>query len=200
MAIASPVREPLRAAARWRFSVDDYARLHAIGLIPEDVRTELIEGEIYAMAPIGPGHAAVQSSLQTFLTLRLGALGLVRGQNPLHLDDRTLVQPDVHVVRPDPDGYLSRHPMAADTLLVVEVADASLRHDRQRKLPLYARFGIPEVWLVAPADQTLEVHREPVDGRYAEMRVLRAGETVGPACAPDAAVDVGALLTARLRA
>lgn len=198
MAIASPVREPLRAAARWRFSVDDYVQLHAIGLIPEDVRTELIEGEIYAMPPIGPGHAAVQSSLHTFLALRLGALGLVRGQNPLHLDDLTLVQPDVHVVRPDLDGYLRRHPMADDTLLVIEVADSSLRHDRQRKLPLYARFDIPEVWLVVLADQTLEVYREPVDGRYAEKRVLRAGDTVGLACAPDVVVDVGTMLRARL--
>lgn len=198
MAIASPVREPLRAAARWRFSVEDYVQLHAIGLIPEDVRTELIEGEIYAMPPIGPGHAAIQSSLQTFLTLRLGALGFVRGQNPLHLDDRTLVQPDVHVVRPDPDGYLSRHPMAPDTLLVVEVADSSLRHDRQRKLPLYARFGIPEAWVVVLADHALEVYREPVDGRCAVAQVLHAGDVVAPTAAPDVAVDVGTLLKARL--
>jgi Uma2 family endonuclease len=92
------------------------------------------------------------------------------------------------------DGYETGHPGASDTLLVIEVADTSLEADRQEKIPLYARAGIPEAWLVNLRDDAIEIHREPQAGVYAGLRTARRGETVTPLAFPSVASLVDHIL------
>ena len=159
------------AIVRHRWSVDDYYRLAEAGVFNEDSRIELVEGEVVDMAPIGSKHAFSLNKLTRLLYPKLESRFVVRIQDPIHLDDHNEPQPDL-VVALDRD-YSAGHPRAADILLVVEVADSTLVYDRDVKLPLYARHGIPQCWLLDVNAGTLTVFQEPVDGRYRQVASIR---------------------------
>ena len=146
------------------------------------------------MAPIGSDHAATTDILNE-LVARAIATGRVqvRVQGPLRLDRRNEPQPDLMLLRTRPDRYRSRHPTAADVLLLVEVADTSLAYDRGPKLALYARHGVPEVWLVDLVGRAVEICREPGPDGYAERRRLSEGLAT-PTLVPELAIDVATLL------
>ncbi len=173
----------------------DYERMVAKGLFDPEARVELVEGVIYDMAAHGSIHATgvrlVERALQ-----RIFSSGFdVRGQMPLALGHDSEPEPDVAVVLGDILDYSRNHPTTA--VLVVEVSDQSLGHDRKRKLPLYARSGIPEAWILNLRERTLEVYREPSGGptsRYSTRTDLRAGDTVSPLGQPEAVIEVSALL------
>ena len=114
-------------------------------------------------------------------------------QNPLRLDRRNEPQPDLMLLRPRADDYASSHPTAADVLLLVEVADSSLAYDRGPKLALYARHGVPEVWVVDLVGRAVEICREPGAEGYAERRRIIEGLAT-PTLAPELVIDVTALL------
>ena len=161
------------AIPRHRFTVDDFARLGEAGIFAEDDRVELIDGEIRDMTPIGPPHAWIVNRLIRKLVLHLDNRAWVSAQNPLRLDGHTEPQPDLVVARGGEDDYAERHPEAGDVLLVVEVADSSLRYDRAEKMPRYARAGIPEAWLVDVTGRAVTVCTVPGSGGYARERVFR---------------------------
>lgn len=163
---------------RHRFTVDDFALLGEAGIFTEDDRVELIDGDVRDMTPIGPPHAWIVSRLNRRLVLHVAGRGYVSVQNPLRLDDHTEPLPDLVVARGDEDDYADRHPEARDILLVVEVADSSLRYDRAEKMPRYARAGIPEAWLVDVTGRAVAVHTEPRPGGYARERVFRPGAEI----------------------
>ena len=132
----------------------------------EDSRVELLVGALVDMTPQGPMHANVVSRLGEHLVRQLPGNVQTRVQSPLALSDDSEPEPDIAVV---PAGdYRTAHPARA--VLVVEVADASLRKDRGIKTAIYATAGIPEFWLVNLPDQVVEVHRSPTSGRYADIR------------------------------
>jgi Uma2 family endonuclease len=164
----------LPAVELHRFTRDEYQRMDAAGLFP--ARVELIEGAVYDMSPQKSTHAGVVSLAEAALRSVFGAGYYVRVQMPLALGDDSEPEPDVAVVLGNPREYLAEHPKTA--LLVVEVADTSLRHDRGRKLPLYARCGIPEAVLIDLTRQTIEVHREPTSEGYRSRTVLGRGDTL----------------------
>lgn len=142
------------------------------GLFSEDDRIELVEGEIYEMSPVGERHAACVRKLNNLLARLLASEAVVDVQNPLHLSRFSLPQPDLVLLRPRGDFYAQGHPRSEDVLLLIEVADTSLDHDREVKVPLYARHGIVEVWLVDLEGRSVEVFTEPgVDG-YGRRRVV----------------------------
>lgn len=177
-----------------RFTVDEYHRMAEVGILHEDDRVELIDGEIIALPPIGPGHAG---TLEDFADRIRSALPLgfrVRTQNPIVLHDRAEPQPDLVIVPLRDDNYRRGHPTDADVLLVVEVADTTLSYDRHTKAPMYARAGIPELWIVNLIDRVVEVYREPVDGVYRSVEVARSGDTLRPLAFPDIAILVSDLL------
>ena len=163
---------------RHRFTVDDFALLGEAGVFTEDDRVELIDGEIRDLTPISPSHAWIVSRLMRRLVLHLADRGYVSVQNPLRLDDRTEPLPDLVVARGGEDDYAERHLEARDVLLVVEVADSSLRYDRAEKMPRYAKAGIPEAWLVDVTGRTVAVHTEPGPGGYAREQVFRPGTEI----------------------
>jgi Uma2 family endonuclease len=168
--------EPVRR----RFSVDDYYEMARAGILGEDDRVELIEGEIVEMSPIGRGHASCVDRLNRYLVFRVGEAAIVRVQGPVRLNEFAELQPDVALLRFRPDFYALGHPTPFDVLLIVDVVETSSRYDRQVKMPLYATAGIPEYWLVDLGEETVTVHREPQPAGYGGVRVLRPGERLAP--------------------
>lgn len=189
MAVAA---EPERVAEgrRYRFTVDEFARMGEAGIFTEDDRVELIDGEILEMTPIGALHAAVVSRLTELLVTRLAGKAYVSVQNPIRLGDHTEPQPDLVVARRRDSLYTDRHPEARDIHLVIEVADPSLRYDKQEKVPRYGRAGVPETWLVDLDAREVTVYTDPGPGAYANRQVRHRGDDVVAAGMPEIRVSV----------
>ena len=169
----------VRLAATRRFTVDEYYRMTAAGILTEEDRVELIEGEIVQMSPIGSRHASCVARLDRLCNRLVGELALVFCQNPVRLNEHSEPEPDLMLLKPRADEYAGAHPGPADVLLIIEVADTSAGYDRTEKAPLYARFGIPEMWLVDLSRDLVEVLRNPSARGYRTVRVCRRGERIG---------------------
>jgi len=178
--------------ARYRFTVDDYYRLAQAGILGEDDRVELIEGEIVMMTPIGSPHAASVTGITRLLVGPLGDRAVVRIQLPVRLDDHSEPEPDVCIARPRADLYAGAHPGPADVLLLIEVSDSSLAYDRGVKVPLYARSGIEAVWVVELGRSLVHVHGNPAPDGYLERRASRPGDRL-PIPGTDVTIDAGDL-------
>jgi Uma2 family endonuclease len=180
---------------RRRFTVEEYHRMGETGILPEDNRIELITGDIVVREPVSARHAGTVDRLTRLWTSRLGDRAIVRVQNPIQFPrEDSELQPDVMLLRPREDFYATRHPEAPDVLVLIEVADTTLRLDRRVKIPLYARAGVREVWLVDLTTARLEVCREPVGDGFGNVRVLTRGERVLPEAFPDLTIDVADLV------
>ncbi len=176
---------------RHKLDVDAYHRMADAGILGEDDRVELIDGEIIDMAPIGQGHAATVNGLNRALVMACGTRAIVSVQNPVRLDRLNEPQPDFAVLRPRADFYAKgKRPGPRDVLLLVEVAHSSLRFDQTVKLPLYARAGIPELWIVDLHRRALDAYRRPTGGEYAEVATHRPGDQLALAAAPDLIVTL----------
>jgi Uma2 family endonuclease len=160
------------------FTVHDYHRMAEVGLLSEDSRVELIEGEIIEMSPIGSTHGGTVKRSSAFLNRTLGDAVIVSVQDPIRLNDFSEPQPDIALLKPRKDFYSKSHPMPEDVLVVIEVADTSVNYDRNVKLPLYARAGISEAWLVVLAKDVIEVHSQPKNGKYQKVQRLKRGKTL----------------------
>lgn len=154
--------------ARHRLTTADYHKMGAAGIFGPADRVELIEGGIIDMAPIGSAHAGVVALLNNLLVPAVTGKAIVNVQNPIVLGDHSEPQPDLTVLKPRPDFYRDSHPTPTDLILLIEVAETSLDFDRQIKLPLYARYSVPEVWLVDLQQKALTIHRAPLGGAYQE--------------------------------
>jgi Uma2 family endonuclease len=161
------------------FTVEEYHRMAEAGILAEDERVELIDGEIVEMAPIGTRHLGCVINLNRLFVTRLGDRAVVSPQNPVVILPRSEPEPDFLLLRQGV-SYSHHRPAANDVLLAVEVADTTVRFDRLVKGRLYARAAIPEFWLCLAADGTVEVYRGPsVDG-YAGMTLYGPGQLVSP--------------------
>lgn len=177
----------------YRFSVDEYARLGEAGIIHEDDRVELLDGEIIIMAPIGRHHIKAVRRLNRVLNRQYADLCFVDCQNPVVLDNFSEPQPDILLVALSIDEGLEK-PRPADIFLAVEVADSSLHYDSNAKLRAYARSGIPEYWIVNLTESRVEVHRQPQGETYAERFHRSAGDTLAPAAFADRPLAVADIL------
>jgi len=174
-------------------TVDQYQRLGEQGVLGEDDRVELVAGRVVEMTPIGDRHAACVRRLSRLFARHLLDVAVCDVQNPVVLSAHDAPQPDVTLLKLRPDGYPT-HPRAADLLLVVEVADTTLAYDRDIKLPLYARAGIPEVWLVDVTADRIEVYRTPTAGTYPDTRAASRGEMLAPLHFPNATISTAEIL------
>ena len=163
---------------RRRFTVDEYYRMEQVGILHEDDRLELLEGEIVEMAPIGSRHQGTVNRLTELFSSRVTVGGMVMVQGPIRLGEDSEPQPDVTLLRRRADFYASAHPVPDDVLLLVEVSDTSTDYDREVKVPLYARHGIAEVWLVDLESDVIDVYRGPTAQGYQEMSELRRGDVL----------------------
>ena len=181
---------------RRRFTVHEYYRLAEAGILTEDDRVELIEGEIVQLPPIGPRHAGELDDLMLLFVERLRGAARVRVQNPVRLSRRSEPEPDLALVRNESErgrSYRVDHPTAEDALLVVEVADSSLEYDLHTKAPMYARYGLPEVWIADLNHEQVLEFRDPGPDGYKTTRVVRRGESLNPLAFPSLTVSVDAI-------
>lgn len=165
-------------STRWQFTVADYARMAETGILSEDDRVELIDGEVRAMSPIGPLHAAIVKRLNALLSQALGDTASMSVQDPIQLDDFTEPEPDLAVLQPRLDYYANGHPQSEDLLLLIEVSDSSLDYDRSEKIPRYATAHIPEVWIIDVHGETIEQYSEPRTGTYRTIHLLKSGDLI----------------------
>ena len=186
---------PAQAAAptRRRFTVEEFYAMAEAGILAEDERVELLNGEIFVMPPIGPPHADGTDQFDDFFKFSLRGRARVRVQGPIQLDDLNLPVPDITVLRLRA-GYHRAHPTPTDVFLIVEVSDSSIRRDREAKLPHYAAAGIPEVWIANVPARQVEAFSDPVDGVYQTRRIVPADGQISPIAFPDVELTVGDFL------
>jgi len=182
-----------RPAKKW-FNVTDYYRMADTGILTGKDHVELIEGEIIKMSPIGSRHAACVNRLTAYLHAVVQNAAIVSVQNPVHLDEYSEPEPDLTLLKPRKDFYANAHPLPADVLLIIEVSDTSFEYDRDIKLPLYAKAGIPEVWLIDLQNEKIEIHRQPVANRYKISTAHKRGASFQSAAIADASIVVDKIL------
>ena len=178
---------------RHRLSVADFHRMGEIGVFGHEPRVELVEGQILDMTPIGTAHASIVDDLTRRFILGVGERAVVRSQNPIIIDNMTELQPDVALLRPPRETYRLRHPRPPDVFLLVEVADSSLRYDQHVKIPMYARCGIPEVWLIDTSASVLTMHRDPSARGYGQVFPMGIPERIQPVALQGVSIDLSGL-------
>lgn len=189
--INSTIAQQQHPYVRMRRSVAEYYKLYELGLIdPVDFRkSEIIDGELVRKMGIGDTHAWIVDFLSRFFILNLPDTIRVHGQNPLHLGEYDEPEPDI--VLSDLTKYDDkRHPRPAETILVIEVAESSLRTDRTTKLSLYATSELPEVWIVNIPKRTVEVYTDPELGVYRSTEIFELGSVVTSGRLPNISLPV----------
>lgn len=194
------LRPPVPEMEIRRLDLEEYHRLIEMGFFASDERVELIEGVLHSMSPKGPRHAAILSHLLRVFITTLGERAEVRAQDPITIPpSNSEPEPDLTLASPREGGYLDRHPLPQEVLLVVEIADLSLAEDGGVKLRVYAAAGIEDYWIINLVDDQVEVHRGPVEVAhdrvvYRQRTLHMAGDTISPLHFPDCSVDVASLL------
>ena len=182
---------------RRRFNVTEFhAMTYEAGFLPEDTSNELLEGEVYLAARISPRHAACSSKLNYQSFKLLAEWMTLNPRNPVRLDVNNELIPDLTLLPRRDRKSEPAHPGPADVLLLVEIADCDVGYAKDRKLPLYARFGIAETWLFNLPAGCVEVYGEPSAAGYARSRVIAPDGSLVPAAFPDIAIPVGEILPA----
>ena len=191
--VAAGEREDVGAGRR--FTVDEYLALGAAGILAKEERTELLNGEIIQMAPIGNRHRNSVNWSADLMREAIGRRAMVQVQAPIQLDDFTMPEPDIAVIQRR--SVNDNAPvLPSDVYLVVEVADSSLEFDLGEKLARYAVAGIPEVWVANLRAGELVVNTEPEGAAYAHVRVIPLGGTVSPQAFPDVVLELADFIPA----
>lgn len=182
-----------------RWTRREYDRLIEVGVFRPDEAVELLGGELIVSEPQGSAHHVAVSLVEEALRAALGTGWVVRNQGPVALDEESEPEPDISVAPGVWRDYAREHP--ARPVLVVEVAESSLRLDRQHKGSLYARAGLADYWVLNLVERVLEVYHVPVADpaapfgwRYASGEVLGPESSIAPLIAPAAVVRVADLL------
>jgi Uma2 family endonuclease len=176
------------------FTVDDVYAMFEAGILDQDARVELLEGEIFEVPAPGPRHVACVNRATMLLAPALSGRAIVSVQNPLRLNRRSEPLPDIVLVKHRADFYSSERFLPPDTLLVIEVSDSSLYHDLHRKLPLYAKAEVQEVWIEDVQAGIIHVYRDRDGMTYLTALTLRRGESISLAAFPDLILNVDDLL------
>jgi Uma2 family endonuclease len=179
---------------RRHFTVDDLYRMAEAGILTEDDRVELIEGEVVEMSPIGSRHSGCVMRLTTLLTEQLGRSVVVNVQNPVILHEQAGPQPDLAALKPRADFYSESHPTSEDILLIIEVADTSVDYDRHVKIPMYARALIAEVWLIDLTQDVIELYQQPENGAFKQISIIRRGQALASAMLPSLQLNADDIL------
>jgi Uma2 family endonuclease len=178
---------------RHRLTLDEFHRLGAVGILGDEDRVELLDGQLVDMSPIGPRHALAVDALNELLLMAVAGRAGVRVQNPIELDGGTEPHPDIALVRRPWRGHPNAHPRPGDIFLLIEVADTSLETDRGAKLELYARAGIQEFWIVDLTTDEVLVHRSPSGGKYGSATRVEPSGVVDVEGLPGVAIPVASL-------
>ena len=190
-----PASEREGVSAGRRFTVAEYLALGKAGILAKEERIELLDGEIIQMAPIGNRHLMSVDWLADLLHEGIGRQAMVRVQGSIQLNDATMPQPDIAVIRRRSINDIGPV-LPSDVYLLVEVADSSLEFDLGEKLARYAAAGIPEVWVANLRGGELVVNTEPQGATYTSIRVIPLGGQVSPQAFPDVLLTVADFIPA----
>ncbi len=176
-------------SARKHWTVQDYHRMSALGLLGPEERTELIAGQILFMAAKGTPHVLALRLLAAAFDAGLAAPQghppcFVSTQDPIQLDDFSEPEPDLAIVRGTAFTYVDHHPRASDIALVVEVADSTLKYDCEVKDKLYAQSGIADYWVLDLKNRQLHIFRNPTTTGYTSHLILTAPHAIAPLAFP----------------
>ena len=191
--VASSERDILRAGRR--FTVDEYLALGAAGILAKEERVELLDGEIICMAPIGNRHRNSVNWSADLMREAIEHRAMVQVQAPIQLDDFTMPEPDIAVIRRRSINDLAPV-LPSDVYLLVEVADSSLEFDLGEKLARYAAADIPEVWIANLRTGELVVNTQPEGADYAHVRVIPLDGRVSPQAFPDVVLELADFIPA----
>ncbi|MFM6108814.1 MAG: Uma2 family endonuclease [Sphaerospermopsis kisseleviana] len=175
---------------RHQFTVKQFHKMAESGILSENDRVELIRGEMIDMSPIGTRHSGCVNRLVNLLIQLLGKKIVLSAQNPVELDEISEPQPDIALLKPRPDFYSNAHPQPEDIFLIIEVADTTVKYDRQVKIPLYAEANISEVWLIDVNQKIIEVYRHPHQGIYQDMQTLEKNQSLSIFAFPGVSINV----------
>ena len=183
-----------QAVVRHRLlTVDDYHKMGEVGILCEDDRVELIDGELIEMAPIGSDHSGTVIQLTASVSAALAGRAFLSTQNPVRLGTYSEPQPDIAILRCRDDFYRRAHPQPEDVLLLIEVADTTVHYDREVKIPLYARHGIPEVWLIDLQQERVEIYLKPSSNGYLQILRPAKDERITPSLLPGVSILIADL-------
>ena len=148
------------------------------------------------MAPIGSYHNGSVNALTRIFVKSVPDDVIVQNQGPLRLDESTMFQPDLAILRPRDDDYFESNPTPEDVLLIIEVSDSTVAYDRNVKLPKYAQAGVPEVWLANLPHGFIDKFVDPdtATGRYRSVMRHSRGQRITPTQLRDITVEVSDVL------
>jgi len=175
-------------------TVIDYHHMVAAGVLAADERVELIEGQLFRMAAKGTAHSAAVTRIDRILSSRLAGQVLLRLQDPVQLSDFSEPEPDVAVVQIDPLDYEEHHPTPSEIFWLIEVADTTLKRDRELKAPAYGRALVPEYWILDVQERRLYVFRAPGVQEYDIQQVLTEEDAIAPLAFPNCEIKISEFL------
>lgn len=174
-------------------TIHEYQKMSDFGIINEDEHIELIEGRLIAMTPIGINHASIVNYLAHLFHQTVINHAIVQIQSPVLLNTNYMPEPDISIAKYQADFYRSRRVKAEDILLIVEVSDSSLQYDTEVKIPIYAQFFIPEVWIIDVNTQAVIRHSNPVDGIYQQIETLEKPGAISLIALPEITLNLSTL-------
>jgi Uma2 family endonuclease len=180
---------PLTVSRRL-LTVEEYHKIGRAGVLGEDDRIELIDGEMIKMAPIGSRHVAKLNRFARFLYRSVGEEAIISIQNPIVLPPHNEPQPDIALLKPRSDDYETKLPGVEDVLLLIEIADTTMAYDRDAKIPIYARQGIAEVWLLDVQTQSLSIFLDPGPKGYRRLLTPGRSDTITPSLLPNVKIQL----------
>ncbi len=183
------------AISKRRFTADDYQRMGQVGILSQNDRVELIDGEVVAMTPIGSRHNACVDRANRALVIGVGDGAIVRVQGSVRLDLYHEPEPDLVLLRPRADFYASHLPGPDDILLIVEIAESSIEYDRDVKARIYAELGIQEYWLADLNANLVSRYSAPTGGSFRRVEQYHRGQSIAPHMLPECVIAVDVLLT-----
>ncbi len=152
-------------------TVSDYEAMYQAGILREDERMELLNGEIILMSPTGPKHSGIVNRVSNFIKSLFQLRAIIAVQNPVKIPPNSEPEPDLVILKPREDFYSEFHPMPADIWLIIEVSESTLDKDTLIKLPIYAQAGIPHYWIINIPEKRLEAYSGPT-GMHYKLRQL----------------------------
>lgn len=178
-----------------RLTVAEYHRMGDLGMLSPSESVELIEGQIIEKPMKGKAYSAAVSRVDRLLRNRLADRILVRLQDPVHLNEYSEPEPDIVLVKPDPLFYEDHHPEPSEIYLIIEVADTTLKRDRDFKATVYARSGITDYWILDIANRQLHIFRDPKDNQYQSETILNDDATISILAFPDVEISVAEMFS-----
>ena len=173
---------------RHRITVVEFTRMFESGVFPDRLRLELLDGELFEMNPMLEPHMGAMWNLSDELPAKLGKVARVGSQLPIDVIDDVYSAPEPDFVIIARERYTGPRIQASEVSLLIEVSASSLEKDRGRKLPLYARNGVLEVWIINTDENQLEVYRKPSGQQYLERTIHLPGEEVAPLEFPEISI------------